>query len=138
MFATLRTPRPTLHNARDEGGLVVDDEPLVVKLVSQMMSRLGFDPVCANGGQTAIELYRTRHRDLQLVLLDLSMPSISGHEVFLEMQRMDDTVPIILSSGFAHEDVAALFTNQSSAGFIQKPYQLNTLRGAVRQALQGP
>ncbi|MDA0321813.1 MAG: ATP-binding protein [Verrucomicrobia bacterium] len=142
--ATEKTVIPRLPPSEDDGWrgqgtvLVVDNEPAVVKLASRMITRLGFDPVCADGGQTAIELYRTRHSDLQLVLLDLSMPSISGHEVFLEMQRMDDTVPIILSSGYTHEDVASLFTNHSPAGFIQKPYQLNTLRGAVRQALQGP
>ena len=122
----------------DGTALVVDDEAPVIRLASRMLTRLGFDVISAGDGHEALKLFRENQDDISIVLLDLSMPNLSGHEVFLEMRRVKEDVPIILSSGYSQEDVVSLFTDHSPAGFVQKPYHLNTLRKSVREALEKP
>jgi len=69
------------------------------------------------------------------VLLDLTMPQLDGVETFRELRRVHAEVPVILSSGYTEQDAMREFGGTGLAGFVQKPYTMTALTGAVRAAL---
>ena len=73
--------------------------------------------------------------DIGLVLLDLTMPHLSGDEVYREIRRIRDDVPVIISSGFSRKDVMHRFAGKHLAGFLQKPYRLQDLSDVINDVL---
>ncbi|WP_224982984.1 CHASE domain-containing protein [Geomonas agri] len=125
---------PVQDNWRGEGKvLLVDDEETVRNIGTRMLRELGFTPLTAANGETALALYR-ENPDVKAVLLDLTMPGMDGEEVFRQLQQLDPKVQVIMSSGFSEQDVVQKFDGKGLAGFIQKPYTLNVLREVTRKA----
>ena len=83
-----------------------------------------------------IELYRTRHSDIGVVLLDLTMPEMSGKEVVDALRMIDPDVRIIISSGYTEDDVAKRIQTAAISGFIQKPYRMQTLLALVESVVR--
>ena len=71
------------------------------------------------------------------MILDLTMPRLDGEATFHALRRIRDDVPVILSSGYNEQEITNRFVGGGLAGFIQKPYQLETLRARLEQALRG-
>ena len=120
--------------------LVVDDEDIVRVVVTRMLQRLGYRPRTARDGYEALEAFRANREDIVAVLLDLTMPRMDGEEACRELRRVDPQVPIVIASGYSEQEVAERFATHRIAGFIQKPYRLETLAARLRAALapQGP
>jgi len=115
--------------------LLADDEPDVRAVVSAMLVSLGYSVVEARDGQEAVELFRQRHAEIDLVLLDLVMPRLTGEAALAEMRRISPGVRAILASGYdesgrIHEIVAAGF-----GGFLQKPFRRQDLGEKVAEVL---
>jgi two-component system, cell cycle sensor histidine kinase and response regulator CckA len=115
--------------------LLVDDDESVLNVASMMLERLGFTVLTASDGQKGLEVFRERATEIDCVLLDLSMPRLSGDEVFREMRRIRSDVRVILSSGYNEHEVTQRFVGQGLAGFVQKPYTLEKLREILRNIL---
>ncbi len=132
-------PPPSRGIAFKPGGLalVVDDEPEIREAVAAMLVRLGFQCLMAADGAEALELVRARGGELRLVLLDLSMPKLDGRETFQAIRTLQPDLKVILSSGFDLQESARGIVGQGLAGFLQKPYLLESLRQAVQNALAG-
>ena len=92
-----------------------------------MLERLGYRVLAAGNGEEAIRIYQERYREIHCVLLDLSMPEMSGREVFEKLRRLDPEICVILSSGYTEQDVMDQFKVERPAGFIQKPYRIQAL-----------
>lgn len=116
--------------------LLVDDEETILRVGQLMLERLGFSVITAGDGREAVEIYRTRGKDLALVLLDLTMPRMNGEEAFRELRRIDPNVRVILSSGYSEQEISARFAGKGLAGFIQKPYQVDSLRDVLKGITQ--
>ncbi len=117
--------------------LVVDDEKSVRDLARKMLEHLGFDVVTAQDGREAVEIFQQSPNEIELVLLDLMMPRMSGHEAFEEIRRIRADARVILSSGYSEEETIGKYPATELAGFIMKPYTLTALQQIVRQALEG-
>ncbi len=133
------SPKPVPEEPAWKGAgtvLLVDDEPLVLRVAARMLERYGFDVISAVDGVEAVELYRERADDIDLVLLDLTMPRMGGEETFLELRRIREDVKVILSSGYVEQDSTSHFAGRGLAGFIQKPYRLGPLRDRIREVLE--
>ena len=104
--------------------LLVDDEESLIDMGTQMLERLGFTVLTAADGQQAVDLYRERGKEIDLVLMDLTMPHMDGAEAFGELRRLNPEVRIVLASGYSHEDVATRFAGKGLDGILQKPYNL--------------
>ncbi len=117
--------------------LVVDDEKGVRDLARKMLEHLGFDVVTAQDGREAVEIFQQSPDEIELILLDLTMPRMSGHEAFEEIRRIRPDARVILSSGYDEEETISKFPATGLAGFIMKPYTLTALREIVRRALEG-
>ena len=86
-------------------------------------------------GQAALDLYRERGGEIAIVLLDMTMPHMDGAETFRELRRLNPAVPVILSSGYAEQDVAPQFAGKGLNGFIQKPYLMDNLLTTLNQVM---
>jgi PAS domain S-box-containing protein len=103
--------------------LLIDDEEVVREMISEVLRYEGIEVVCAADGAKGIELFRQQRAGIDVVLLDLSMPGLSGEETFLRLREIDPEVCVILSSGYDHVEAARRFGGREPAGFIQKPYR---------------
>jgi signal transduction histidine kinase len=111
--------------------LLVDDEDTLRDIGTEMLKELGYDVVTANDGRDALAVY-SANRDIDLVILDLTMPHLDGEACFRELRLIKPDVKVIISSGFSEQDVSQKFAGRGLAGFIQKPYRLSRLKEAIR------
>jgi signal transduction histidine kinase/CheY-like chemotaxis protein len=116
--------------------LVVDDEEVVRELARRILQGVGFDVVEAVDGLDAVEVFHRHAGELDLVLLDMTMPGLDGANVLGEMQRMDPRVPVILTSGYTETEMVERVTDSAFAGFLQKPYRRTTLVTMTREVLR--
>jgi len=114
--------------------LVVDDEPQVRRIVGDMLESAGYRVIRAGDGQEAIDVFRHEADAIDCVLLDLSMPKLDGEEVFRELRKIRDDVPVVLSSGFAEQEILDRFRGAGLAGILQKPARMGTLLARISQA----
>ena len=114
---------------RGEGTiLLVDDEESLVALGTRMLEHLGFTVLTASDGLQAVELYRERGKEIDLVMMDLTMPQMDGAKAFAELRRLNPDVPVVLASGYAEDDVTSRIEGKMPSGIIRKPYTLAILR----------
>lgn len=108
--------------------LLVDDEELVRRVAARMLEHLGFGVLTAADGREAIRLFRQRRGEILFVLLDLTMPEMSGEEVLRELRRIDPQVRVVIASGYPEEEVARRFAGGELPPIVHKPYRMRELR----------
>jgi PAS domain S-box-containing protein len=118
--------------------LVVDDEDIVRRTVKASLQRYGYSVLLAENGQHAVELFRDAHADLCAVVLDMTMPVMSGEEALRQLRVIDPSVPVILSSGFSEAEAVRRFTGKGLAGFLQKPFTARSLAAKLRDVRERP
>jgi signal transduction histidine kinase/CheY-like chemotaxis protein len=115
--------------------LVVDDEEVVRRTARNALQRYGYSVLLAENGQDAIDLFRQMHDRISLVLLDLTMPRMSGELALRHLQAIKPDVKVLLSSGYNEVETVRRFTGKGLAGFIQKPYNAVALAEKIKQVL---
>ena len=115
--------------------LVVDDEPVVLRTARSALQRIGCEVLTAESGPSAIDLFRRHSAEISLIILDLSMPGMSGLEVLPELRRVRSDVPVLVSSGYSESETMRLFSGQKISGFLQKPYTAQRLVQRVEAAV---
>jgi PAS domain S-box-containing protein len=116
--------------------LIVDDEKIVRVAAGATLRRHGYEVLEAENGRQAIDLFRPNHNSIALVLLDLTMPGMTGEETMRQLQSIGPNVPVLLSSGFNEAEAVRRFTVAGLAGFIQKPYKSGTLAEKVKAIIE--
>jgi CheY-like chemotaxis protein len=114
--------------------MVVDDEEVVRSTARAALETLGFGVITASDGHEAVEVFRAMSGSISLVLLDMTMPGISGEETLRQLRRIRSDVRVILSSGFSEMEARRRFDGYRLAGFLQKPYTVGTLRARIEMA----
>jgi PAS domain S-box-containing protein len=107
--------------------MVVDDDEAIRSLTQEMLEQAGYAVVTAKDGVDAVEKLRSAPGDLDAVVLDMTMPRMSGEETFREMVAIRPDLPVIVATGFSQDDAIAKFHDPTPAGFLQKPFRLNEL-----------
>ena len=115
--------------------LVVDDEEIVRRAARMTLERYGYSVMLAENGQQALELVRQSPLGFDVVLLDLTMPVLSGEDTLREIRKVRPTLPVILSSGFNEVEALRRFQGKALNGFVQKPYTAVTLAQRVKAVL---
>jgi two-component system cell cycle sensor histidine kinase/response regulator CckA len=123
-------PRGTAHV------LIVDDEKAVGGVASRMVEQLGYTAVVRNDGVAATEFYRDSWRDIDLVVLDMSMPRMGGRETFVAMRKINPDAVVLLTSGFSINDEVQALLDSGAYGFIQKPFWQKDFTRTVVETLQ--
>ncbi|MFA7404092.1 MAG: PAS domain S-box protein [Pelobacteraceae bacterium] len=116
--------------------LIVDDEKSVLKICAAMVTLCGFSTITASDGAEAVETFRLRSNEIDLVLMDLTMPNMDGVAAMQELRRIKPEIRIILSSGFNEQELDERISNQNPSGFIRKPYSLKSLEAELRRVMQ--
>jgi PAS domain S-box-containing protein len=111
--------------------LVVDDEDVVRTLAVHMLSRLGFTTLSVANGGEALKVVKEREGEIAVILLDMTMPVLSGMETFEKIRKLGYHIPIAFSSGYNKED-EILMMEDGDVSFVQKPYQLEMLRTRIK------
>jgi len=116
--------------------LVIDDEEVVRDMVAEVLAFEGFDVLLAADGFAGVRLLTERVASIDAVLLDLSMPGLSGEETFARLIAVRPDIPVILSSGYDNAEAVRRFEGRGPAGFIQKPYRPAELVEEIRRCRQ--
>lgn len=111
--------------------LLVDDELLVLRSCRRMFSRLGYEVMDAQSGEEAVVLYHDHWQQINLVLLDLIMPSMSGKTTFTKLREMNPEVKVLLSSGYLGDELVDSLIAQGAVGFVKKPFGIQELSDKV-------
>jgi CheY-like chemotaxis protein len=115
--------------------LVVEDEDPVRRYTVSLLEELGFTVLQATDGVEAIAVLRERSAEISAMLLDHSMPGLSGEQVLAELEREGLSVPVVLTSGYDRASLERRFAGHDIAGYLQKPFRIETLDETVRHAV---
>ena len=102
--------------------LVIDDEETIREVAVSMCHDMGLKTLTAADGIEGVEIFKRHHKDIDVVLLDMTMPRMGGEDTFSALCRIDPDVKVILSSGYNEQDATNRFAGKGLAGFLQKPY----------------
>jgi PAS domain S-box-containing protein len=135
--STARAAAPAaVQEATNTGSiLVVDDEDIVRRIAKASLERHGFSVLTADSGPAAIEILREEQGRVRTILLDLSMPGMSGNEALPLLRQIRPDVQVIISSGYSEAETLRLFAGQTISGFIQKPFTAQRLVERVKKLL---
>jgi len=130
------TPRRISVITRGVGTiLLVDDEETVLDIGVQMIEKMGYSVLAAKSGEEALAIYNKNASRIDLVILDLIMPGMSGTETFDELKKIDPDIKTLLSSGYSIDGQAMEVLDRGCNGFIQKPYNLGFLSKEINKIL---
>ncbi|HWQ53751.1 MAG TPA: PAS domain S-box protein [Bryobacteraceae bacterium] len=130
--------RPRAEQDLHPGGaiLVVDDEESVRNVAKLALERRGCTVLLASSGFEALSVLRQNGDKVAIVILDLSMPGMSGEEVLPKLLAVNSRLDVVISSGYAEADALRLFEGMPIAGFIQKPYTIQRLVAQVKAVIE--
>ncbi|GAB4405557.1 MAG: hypothetical protein OHK0032_00070 [Thermodesulfovibrionales bacterium] len=116
--------------------LIVDDEDDIRGLLRDTLNGLGYETIEASNGEEAVEIYRGQRERIDLIILDLVMPKMSGDEAFHRIKMIDPAVKVLVSSGYGMgEQMRKMIGDAGIEGFVQKPYDINEIAETVKNVL---
>ena len=127
-------PKPARANVRV---LVADDEEAVLTVTCKTLERLGYECVRCSNGAEALARLSEGELEVDLALLDLTMPELGGGEVLTELRRRGTTTPVILMSGFGASDASPELMSAGPTDFIEKPFGPGELSRRIQRII-GP
>jgi len=119
----------------DETVLLVDDENMIIDVGEQLLHKLGYTVLIARNGKEATEIYEKNKDKIDLIILDMIMPALSGGDTFDRLKEINPEVKVLLSSGYSINGQATEILQRGCDGFIQKPFNMKGLSQKLRQIL---
>ncbi|MCJ7616990.1 MAG: GAF domain-containing protein, partial [Desulfobacterales bacterium] len=115
--------------------LLVDDEEVILEVNNDLLEAIGYQVIIARSGEEAIEVYKKNRDDIDMVLLDISMPGMGGGEAYNRLKEINSDIKVLLSTGFGIDGEANRILDLGANGFIQKPFKMNELSGKINEIL---
>lgn len=128
------TTSPEIHGTGTI--LLVDDEEMIREIGGMILKHLGFTVITASSGQDAVQKYRRQKDDIDLILLDMIMPEMTGAQTFDQLKAINPEVRVLLTSGYSEDGQAADILRRGCRGFVQKPFRVNVLSQKIQDALR--
>ena len=107
--------------------LIADDERMLRRALTRVLSRAGFASLVAEDGQQAIDIFQQNSADIDLVVLDMNMPIKNGVQAFYGIRRVDPKMKVVIASGESRNEVLSQFGAEKPNGILQKPFVLGEL-----------
>jgi CheY-like chemotaxis protein len=107
--------------------LLIDDEAVVREIGCEMLESLGIPCITAECGKTGIDIFKKDRENIEMVILDVEMPGISGDQVFQQLRAIDPQLKILITSGYAQNYLESKYFKSKLEYFLPKPFQLKTL-----------
>jgi|GEM_PF-1062887 len=130
---TAEEPMAALEGA--ETILFIDDEEIVRQLALLTMTNLGYQVLLASSGREGVDVFGEHRDEISLIVLDLTMPGMSGESTIQALRKVDSRMPILLTSGYDETTARDSAGEENGTGFLQKPYTPEALSRAVRSML---
>jgi DNA-binding NtrC family response regulator len=111
--------------------LLVDDEDIIRLTSGEILQEIGFDVITAGTGREGLEIFNTKTGEIALVILDMTLPDISGMELLNEMKKIKSGSKFLLTSGYRQD----MTGSGSEVEFIQKPYTITELNSKLNKLL---
>lgn len=132
--------RNSISNSLSNGNhqptvLVVDDEPTARKSMRRTLARFGYNVLLAEDGLEGIEIYQEHAHDIDLVILDMSMPQMNGPDVFQAMRRIRADARILCTSGYTAKDAGLFLGCDQPPAFLLKPFLPQELMDKIKAVL---
>ncbi|MCD6569805.1 MAG: PAS domain S-box protein [Deltaproteobacteria bacterium] len=115
--------------------LLVDDEDMILDLGKTILEDEGYRVLLARNGKETLSIYSKEQEKIDLVILDISMPVMSGTETLQQILKLDPKAKVIISSGYSTNDQRVELETLGAIEFIDKPYSTNELPCKVREVL---
>jgi signal transduction histidine kinase/CheY-like chemotaxis protein len=115
--------------------LLVDDEERIMDVGTKVLTRLGYTVLEARDGGECVEIYKENKDKIDLVMLDMVMPGMSGGEAYDKMKEINPNVKVLLSSGYRIESQAKEILSRGCDAFIHKPFSMKELSQAISEVL---
>jgi signal transduction histidine kinase/ActR/RegA family two-component response regulator len=115
--------------------LLAEDEEVIREMAQLGLESKGYTVLTAPDGASALATFRERQEEIDLVIADMMMPCVSGPELFARMKEIDPGVRVIVSSGYSHDQEGRRMLRHGCLGYLQKPYNLDSLNQLVRNVL---
>ncbi|MGQ9654543.1 MAG: response regulator [Thermodesulfobacteriota bacterium] len=113
--------------------LIADDDPGVRDLFKELLHGEGYRLFFASNGREAVEI--ALHQPIDVAILDLRMPVMSGIEALREIKKIDETVQVLMITGFADMDSLSECASEGALDYIPKPVHLQEITRSVRRAV---
>jgi CheY-like chemotaxis protein len=127
--------QPAAHTGRALRILVADDERNVRRSLSLLLRSAGHAVVECEGGREAVERYGRDWREIDVVILDLTMPDLSGGEVFTAIRAANPRAPVVVSSGFGLGGGAESLAREPGVLALPKPYTSEELKRVLAEVV---
>ena len=114
--------------------LVIEDEKIIRNLVKRILKKYGYNVLTSSDGKKGLEVYKENKDSIDIILLDLTMPEMSGQMVFEEMLKIDPNVKVMISSGHGEEETRKGILSLAK-GYVKKPYKIDELARSIRSIL---
>ena len=115
--------------------LLVDDNDAVWDVLIESLQNLGYSVILAENGLDAVEIYKSNPKEFDLVILDMIMPKMGGHNTFFELKACDENVKVLLISGYVSEHESQDLIDAGANGFLSKPCRINIISKEIRRIL---
>jgi DNA-binding NtrC family response regulator len=115
--------------------LFADDNDVVLDVGEKLLQKLGYQPLLAKSGQEAIEVFKKNQKEVDLTILDMRMPDLSGLEIFAEINKIRPGFKVLIMSGDLEDERIEELLSSGSIGFIPKPFSVNLLDQKIRENL---
>ena len=112
--------------------LLIDDEVVIRTAVAQYLELSGFTVLTAEDGRNGLDTFMAQQEQISLVLLDVTMPVMTGNEALMQIRRLSPTVPVIMLSGLNEDGIAASIDNYDNVRFVPKPFRLQDLLQMIK------
>jgi PAS domain S-box-containing protein len=147
IYLPASTLEPTTGTVTEQGGatmdggsetiLLVDDNPTVLEIGEEILRLLGYSVLTASSGGEALSLYQRHQQQIGLVILDMIMPGLSGHDTYAALKKLNPGVAVLLCSGYSIDSQASEMLELGCNGFLQKPFAVQDISLTVRSILDG-
>jgi len=115
--------------------LLIDDEDMIIEVGVPILEKMGYKVFIARSGKEAIKVYEENKDQIDMVILDMIMPDMSGGETYDRMKEIDPDIKVLLSSGYSINGQATEILDRGCNGFIQKPFKMKELSQKLREIL---
>ena len=126
-----KTPLPT----GNERILFIDDEEALADIAREMLEELGYEVTTMTSSLKALEHFKIKPEGFDLVITDMSMPTMTGAQLSSELMKIRPDIPIILCTGFSHIISEEKAWEIGIKAFVMKPLEMNLLAETVRKVL---
>jgi YesN/AraC family two-component response regulator len=113
--------------------LLIDDERVVREIGRDMINSIGFGCITASNGKDALKLYKKQIDRVDVVLLDVKMPKMSGEKVYRELKIVNPEVKVIITSGYSQKYIEEEYFKEPVLHFVSKPFKIDAIEKKLKE-----